>query len=232
MVVRSSYVKTYHHDTYAALERVKTSGSCTGKVVFITGAGTGIGKATARAFACASARAIFIAGRTESTLAKTKSELENDFPSVIVNYFVLDVCDAPKVAAAFHGAVQKANAKIDILVNNAGYIGNIEAMGDFDKLWTHFDINVKGFMIVVREFLNNAIEKGATLINISSGAAVISYIPGLCGYAASKLATFRLMQFLHNEEKDYRGLRVFNLQPGAIATAIAEEGKTVCVDTG
>ena len=232
MVGLHDYVETYRHDTYSALDKAPTSGSCSGKVVFITGAGTGIGKATARAFAAASARAIFVAGRTESTLASTKSEIQKAFPDTFIEYFVLDICDGPKVEAAFRSAVEKAKGPVDILVNNAAYISYMETMGDFNKIWTHFDVNVRGFLLVVQEFLKHTIEKGATLINVSSGAAVIEDVPGLSPYGASKLATLKFMDYLHNEEKDRRGLRVFSIQPGNVATAMAQEGKTVCDDSG
>jgi NAD(P)-dependent dehydrogenase (short-subunit alcohol dehydrogenase family) len=96
----------------------------------------------------------------------------------------------------------------------------------FESLWVQFDVNVRGSMLVVRQFIAQA-PMGATLINISSGGAIFDFVPGLAGYSASKLATLKLMEYLHQEEQ---GLRVFNIQPGVVATAMAKEGQSVCPD--
>lgn len=229
---RVNFVETFHHDLYPSLEKPLKARACEGKVVFITGAGTGIGKATAHAFARAGARHIFIAGRTEKTLAATKADIEQESPKTKVDYFVLDICDAAKVTATFQACVAKAGSPIDILVNNAAYISFQDALGDADKIWSHFEVNVRGFMNVVRDFLANAVEKSPTIVNVSSGAAVIEFKAGLCPYSASKLATLKIMDYLHNEEKDGRGTRIFSIQPGNVATAMAAEGKTICDDTG
>jgi len=230
MAYSRKYIQNFHHDTYPALQKPQEDRVCAGKVAFVTGAGTGIGKAAARAFANAGARAVFIAGRTETNLADTKAVITKEFPDTMVEYFVLDICDETKVAKAFKTAVEKAGVPVDVLINNAAYISYQTTNEDLDKLWRHFEVNVKGVMNVVREFLKNSVSHGATLVNVCSGAAILEYVPGLCPYSASKLAGLKLMDYLHNEEKDRRGLRVFNIQPGNVATAMAAVGKTVCDD--
>ena len=232
MPTRNDYVETFHNDSYPSLEKPIKARACEGKVVFIPGAGTGIGKATAHAFARAGAKHVFIAGRTEKTLAATKTDIEQASPKTKVDYFVLDICDTARVTETFKACVAKAGSPMDILVNNAAYISFQEALGDPDKIWQHFEVNVKGFMNVVRDFLANAVEKSPTIVNVSSGAAVIEYKDGLCPYSASKLATLKMMDYLHNEEKDGRGTRIFSIQPGNVATAMAAEGKTICADSG
>jgi shikimate 5-dehydrogenase len=72
MLTLEHYTKIHHHDTYPALKEAKTQNACKTKSVFITGAGTGIGKAIALSFARASADAVFLAGRTKATLEETQ----------------------------------------------------------------------------------------------------------------------------------------------------------------
>jgi NADP-dependent 3-hydroxy acid dehydrogenase YdfG len=233
LITRNTFTRTFHHDTYPALSESLPHHSSKGKTVFITGAGSGIGKATALAFSHAGASYIFIAGRTESSLLSTIAEIKGISPATKVSHFVLDICDSNSVSKAFSTAQTIAAKPLDILVNNAGYISAMEttASSDFDKFWQHFEVNVKGSMLVLRAFLQNSISQGATVINICSGAAILDFVPGLAGYSASKLATLKLMDYMHHEEAA-RDLRVFNVQPGVVPTEMAKEGKSNAKDTG
>ena len=224
------YTKLHHHDTYDAINESAPQNSCAGKSVLITGAGTGIGKAIAIAFARASARAVFLTGRTKATIDSTKAEIGIHAPNTIVECYSMDVANESQVNEAF-GAAAK-HGPIDILVNNAGYVAFLPTAGEvsFDTIWKHFEINTKGKLLCTFAFLKHARAQGATLIDVSSGAAVVNYADGLSAYSASKVATHKMMDYIHREEAE-RELRVFNVHPGIVPTAMAADGKQDVSDT-
>jgi shikimate 5-dehydrogenase len=74
------YTKIFHNFSYPAIEPSRPELSTAGKVVFITGGGSGIGPRIAHAFAKSGAAKIIIMGRTESSLLSTKNEVETEFP--------------------------------------------------------------------------------------------------------------------------------------------------------
>ena len=218
------YTKLHHHDTYDAIDETAPQNSCTGRSVFVTGAGTGIGKAIAIAFARAGAHAVFLTGRTKLTLDSTKAEIEKCAPKAIVECYAMDVTNESQVNEAFETAAK--HGPIDILINNAGYVAFLPKAVEtqLDILWKHFEVNVKGKLICTVAFLKHARAKAATLIDVSSGAAVVNFADGLSAYSASKVATHKMMDYVHREEAG-RELRVFNIHPGIVPTAMAADGK-------
>jgi FlaA1/EpsC-like NDP-sugar epimerase len=79
------FTKVWHTEPYPAISPTRPELSVTGKSVLITGGGTGIGAAIAKAFAAAGSTQIAIVGRTEKTLLATKQELETLFPGGLTN---------------------------------------------------------------------------------------------------------------------------------------------------
>lgn len=233
MLTLEHYTKTHHHDTYPALSEVKLERIYQKASVFITGAGTGIGQAIALAFARADAGAIFLAGRTRSTLKDTESKIHQISKKCMVECYVTDITDSDQVNEAFTRAHTALGGPIDVLVNNAGHVSYLDKTSDspFDKIWQHFEVNVKGSLLAIDAFLKHARPLGATLINVTSGAAVINFADGLSAYSSSKVATMKMVDYLNREEAG-RELRVFNLHPGVVPTAMAAEGKQNMQDTG
>jgi len=213
-----SFTNTYHHSRYSDIAPGKPALSAAGNVILITGGGTGIGKAIAAAFIEAQATAVMLVGRTEATLKETQAELSRKGTSSI-SYTLADITDPKAVEAAFSITIRLYGA-VDVLVNNAGYLSVHVPLGEssLDDYWRGFEINIKGPIVATQCFLKVA-RPGATLINISSGAAHIPYIPGYSGYSSAKLATARIMEYVHQENS---ALRVFNVQPGAIETNMAK----------
>lgn len=252
VVTRKNFTSNFHHDTYPALQARLGNVQVSNKAVFVTGSGTGIGAATALSFAKAGARAVFLSGRTLSTLEETEQQIKKMCPKVIVGKFVFDISEGPeKAEEVFSQARQLISGQpLDIFVNNAGFIASLptvprssadsskanghangNAKGDFDRYWRHFEVNVKGPLALAAAFLQHATPQDPTVINITSGAAVIDFVPGLSGYGASKLAALKMFSYLHYEQTD-RGLKVFHVHPGVVATAMAKEGNSKCDDTG
>ncbi|MCJ1377273.1 hypothetical protein MMC17_000365 [Xylographa soralifera] len=201
-----SFTKTYHSTSYDKIDEANPLISAAGKVVLVTGGGNGIGKAIAISFARAGARAIAIVGRTEATLLQAKTSIEEARTS-----------HRRSVLGRASGA-----RPIDVLVSNAGYLSEHVpvAASPLDDYWHAFEVNVKGGIIVAQAFLNGAAAASATFINVTSGVCHIPYIPGYSGYAASKLAMVKVMDYVQQENP---ALRVFNLQPGVIETDMSRK---------
>lgn len=216
----TTFVHTYHHTTYASISERDQSLCCKEKVVFITGGGRGIGRAIARSFAVARARGIFLIGRTKSDLQGTTDEIaklnETCNGNTIVHYAEADVTDVRAVAAAFRQAID-AFGQINVLIQNAGYLDAHRSIidSDLEDYWKSFEVNVRGGIIVIQEFLKVGPKAGDTIINIGSGAGHIPYIPGYSAYSASKLSLAKIVEYVQHENPH---LRVFNINPGAIAT--------------
>src|SRR5262245_24592687 len=143
-------------------------------IVFITGASSGIGAATARAFALSGARLVLAARRRER-LEALAAELNTE-----THLITLDVRDR----AAVHQAVEtvpSAFAAIDVLVNNAGLSRGLELLheGNEDDWDEMVDTNVKGLSYVTRVVLPGMVARGSGhVINLGSVAGHETYARG------------------------------------------------------
>jgi NAD(P)-dependent dehydrogenase (short-subunit alcohol dehydrogenase family) len=220
-----SFTEISHRSPYPDISPSNPILSARGKTILITGGGTGIGKAIATAFSEAQAAVVILIGRTEAHLKATQAELSlatttTTTTTTKVDYFVADITDQATVEMVFLTAFHRYG-KIDVLVNNAGYLSvhTSLAKSPLEDYWRGFEINIKGPIITTQAFLKIA-QAGATLINVTSGAAHISYIEGFSGYSAAKLAAVKIMEYVQHENPE---LRVFNLNPGFVETNMAKE---------
>ena len=211
-----SYTKTFHTEAYPAISPSRPELSTKGKVVLVTGGGSGLGPRIVHAFATSGSTKITIIGRTESTLLSTKKEVEAQHPGVKVLTFIADIVDAAAVNKAFE-ETKKELGPIDILVANAGYLPDIEplAKADVDEFWKGMEINVKGTLILSQAFAANA-SGSSTLISINTaGAHVPPLMPGMGGYIVSKIAASKLADCFASENPS---VRVMTVHPGALKT--------------
>jgi NADP-dependent 3-hydroxy acid dehydrogenase YdfG len=192
------------------------SQSLKGKIVFITGASSGIGAATALAFAAEGARLLLAARRT-GKLAEVAS-LAVEHGAAAVRTILLDVRDREAVQKAID-ELPPEWAAIDVLVNNAGlsrgldklYEGKIE---DWDEM---IDTNVKGLLHVSRAVVPGMVErKQGHVVNLGSTAGELTY-PNAAVYCASKAAERAINDGLR---QDLLGtpVRVTTVDPGMVET--------------
>lgn len=190
-----------------------------GKTALITGAGRGIGRATAIAFAKEGIN-VGLVGRTLENLQKVAEELKAY--DVKVAMATADVANNDSITAAVESIRAELGA-IDILVNNAG----ISKFGKFLELtpeeWTNIvDVNLKGVYYTTRAVLPEMIERQTgDIINISSTAGQKG-APITSAYSASKAAVIGMSESLMLEVRKHN-IRVVTLTPSTVATDMAVE---------
>ncbi|WP_201004217.1 3-ketoacyl-ACP reductase [Paenibacillus glycanilyticus] len=195
--------------------------SVAGKVALITGAGRGIGRAVAIAFAQEGIH-VGLVGRTLENLHKVAEELKPY--GVKVALASADVADLASITAAVE-SIRSELGVIDILINNAG-IGKFGGFMDLTpEEWTNIiDVNVKGVYYTTRAVLPEMIERNTgDIVNIASTAGQRG-APLTSAYTASKAAVIGLSESLMLEVRK-NNIRVITLTPSTVATDMAVELK-------
>ncbi|MFE0643248.1 SDR family NAD(P)-dependent oxidoreductase [Streptomyces sp. NPDC058877] len=184
-----------------------------GKVVVVTGAGTGIGRATARAFAAGGARVIAI-GRRSEPLRETAAGHDRIAP------LSLDITedDGPERLAR---AVAATHGRWDVLVNNAGIVhggplGTLAA----ETVTAQLATNLVAPALLTQAALPLLEASGGVVVNVSTSVGQRAW-PGNSVYAATK-AALELLTRSWAVELAPRGIRVVAVAPGAIDTPIGE----------
>ena len=188
------------------------------KTAFITGATSGIGKATAILFAEHKYRLI-LCGRRADRLEELQKELSG---YTEVHTLVFDVRDKNQVFNAIHSLPDNFFT-IDILINNAGNAHGLDPIqnGNSDDWDAMIDINVKGLLYVSKAIIPQMIErKSGHIINIGSTAAKEVYPNGNV-YCATKHAVDTLNHGMRMDLNPY-GIRVGAIHPGMVETEFSE----------
>ena len=193
-----------------------TKAKLAGAVVLITGASSGIGEATAFAFAAEGARLLLAARRLER-MQKAVPGLR-EAGATDVHVVALDVTSNSEVTRVLGGLPESWQA-IDILVNNAGLSRGLDKVQegkaeDWDEM---IDTNVKGLLYVTRAIVPGMVERGrGHVINLGSTAGEMTY-PGGAVYCASKAAERAINDGLR---QDLLGtpVRVTTVDPGMVET--------------
>ena len=184
------------------------------KTIFITGATSGIGKATAEVFAKQGHRLI-ICGRRKEVLDNLQIQLSN-FTDVYS--LVFDVRNQQEVENAINSLPEDWK-NIDVLVNNAGNAHGLEPISDANiSDWdAMMDGNVKGLLYVSQPIIKlMKANNSGHIVNISSVAARQTYANGTV-YCASKKAVDVISEGMRLELTEF-GIKVTNVQPGAVET--------------
>ena len=188
------------------------------KTVLVTGATSGIGKATARAFAKNKYKVI-LCGRRQDRLAQLQEELGQLTP---VTSLVFDVRDYNDVKRAIESLPTEFST-VDVLINNAGNAHGLDFIQDGDIAdWDAMvDINVKGLLYVSKVIIPMMVErKKGQIINIGSTAAKEVYPKGNV-YCATKHAVDALTAGMRMDLNQH-GIRVGAIHPGMVETEFSE----------
>ncbi|MFD0355725.1 SDR family NAD(P)-dependent oxidoreductase [Streptomyces sp. NPDC127110] len=192
----------------------KNSGSGQQRVVLVTGGGTGIGRATARAFAAAGERVVVV-GRRGEVLDGTAE----GFPGI--RPLVADV-SAPGGPERIVERVLAEHGRLDVLVNNAGIV-RAGALGGVsgDDVAAQLATNLVAPVLLTQAALPALEAAGAgVVVNVSTAVGQRGW-PGASVYAATKAALDTLTRSWAVELAP-RGVRVVGVAPGAVDTPIGE----------
>lgn len=186
------------------------------KVIMVTGAGTGMGRAAAARLAAEGAR-LALVGRRPEPLRKIADDIAASGGAALT--LACDIGDEQAVTRAVDETLARFG-RLDGLFANAGVLGEIRRLAettleDFDAV---LETNLRGTFLTIRHCLPH-LGGGAVLINASWTVAGV--MPGVGAYAGSKAALLALMRTLAVEEGE-RGIRVNAINPGIIFTPMAE----------
>ncbi|ALI26105.1 MULTISPECIES: SDR family oxidoreductase [Mycobacteriaceae] len=208
--------------------RAKLQENFQGKRCLITGAASGIGRATALALAAQGAE-LYLTDRDEVGLAQTVDDAKALGADVPVHR-ALDISDYDQVAA-FAADIHAAHSSMDVVMNIAG----ISAWGTVDQL-THqhwrsmIDVNLMGPIHVIETFLPPMVQarRGGHLVNVSSAAGIVA-LPWHSAYSASKYGLRGLSEVLRFDLARHR-IGVSVVVPGAVKTGLVQTVQIAGVD--
>ena len=184
------------------------------KTVLITGATSGIGKATAELLAKNNCRLI-LCGRNEQVLSQMKAHLSSTTEIFTLKF---DIRENMQVESAYN-SLPESWKTIDVLINNAGNAHGLETLeegniADWDAM---IDGNVKGVLYISKLIIPGMKhQKSGHIVNISSVAARQTNKNGIV-YSASKRAVDAISEGMRLELTEY-GVKVTNIQPGFVET--------------
>jgi 2-keto-3-deoxy-L-fuconate dehydrogenase len=190
-----------------------------GKTALVTGAASGIGEATARAFASAGARVYLADVDFDRGIAAADDIVDAGFAA---EFMELDVSDSSSCAAA-EAYVRHKDGGLDILVNNAGigHVGTIleTTSGDLDRLLA---VNVRGMFELTKQFIGGMIDrKYGVIINLASIGGVVAIRERLA-YCMTKFAVVGFTKCLALDHA-LQGIRANCICPGRVETSFVKK---------
>ena len=189
-----------------------------GKVVIITGGGTGIGRGVAMRLAALGCK-ILLCGRRSAPLDETLKDIQEQGGQAVA--VRADVSDEKDVERLVETAL-KEFGQVDILVNNAGIGGGGRIHAHDIHTWDQvMAVNLRGPFLTARAVLPLMREqKHGHIINISSESG-LEYYPGNGAYGVAKHALNALSEFIQRENQEL-GIRVDTICPGMVVTEMTE----------
>jgi NAD(P)-dependent dehydrogenase (short-subunit alcohol dehydrogenase family) len=190
-----------------------------GKVAIVTGASSGIGRATAKIFA-ENGFTVIAVGRSEKELFAVGKEVVSDTGSIKTH--LADVLEISQLDRVVSDTID-AHGRLDVLVNSAGIISNgtLEntALDDWDKMMA---VNLRSVFILSQKCVPHLIRSKGNIVNVSSVAGTRAF-PNVLAYCVSKAAIDQLTRCSALELAG-KGVRVNAVNPGVVVTNIHKRG--------
>ncbi|KAI2734564.1 hypothetical protein DTO013E5_9903 [Penicillium roqueforti] len=220
-----SYTKTTHSATYAGINLTQPSLSTAGKVVVITGASGGIGRATASSFAASGPRALILFGRRADALAETAALVRDSHPEVTIQTHEAELCDASSVRDAMNKVAAEFGG-IDILIHCAGVLAPVVPLLEADPatFLDGYKTTVVGSLVTAQAVVlaNKTVspneDKPITFINLTTAGIIFPPFAGMGAYVSSKMAAVKVLQSFAVENPQ---VRLHNVHPGFLETAMS-----------
>jgi NAD(P)-dependent dehydrogenase (short-subunit alcohol dehydrogenase family) len=191
----------------------------TGKVVIVTGASSGIGRATALLFAKSGSNVIAV-GRNEKELGSLREQAQGKKGSVKVH--LADIRETTQVERLVNDTIENFG-QIDVLINSAGIImnGTIEntTLDDWDKM---FDINLRSVFFMMQKCIPHLEKTKGNIVNVSSVAGTRSF-PNVLAYCVSKAGVDQMTRCAALELAP-KGVRVNAVNPGVVVSNLHKRG--------
>lgn len=239
-----SYTETLHNKTYPQIAPTLDHLSTAEKVVLITGASGGIGRATASSFAKSKPKALILLGRSnEKDLKETANSIRKLHGDLVVQEHLVDLSNFERVLEVFR-LVASEFGRIDILVHAAGILPDPDLLINAkpESFLDNYKTTVVGTLAVAMAFLevnpkpvaepeedkNSADPDGTkklakrifTFINLTSAGIFYTPYPKMGAYVSSKMAAFKLLESFAVENEH---LRLHQVHPGVIETAMSRQ---------
>jgi NAD(P)-dependent dehydrogenase (short-subunit alcohol dehydrogenase family) len=186
-----------------------------GKIVLVTGGGSGIGEASARLFAAEGASAVVIADRDTGGARRVADDIGAEAATV-------DITDEASVRALIDGIVER-HGRLDSALNNAGISGRLTNLVDLSlEAWHEMlAVNLTGAFLCLKHELRVMAAAGrGAIVNTASAAGVVPS-PGLAHYCAAKHGVLGLTKTAAKEHVT-AGIRVNAVLPGTTRTPMME----------
>lgn len=226
-VINGAIEKSMLQERYPLLQPF--GDTLTGKVIFVTGASRGIGKAFVESFLDSGASKVYAAvrnvefaeaafeGRTEKMQRSRKDGSEDKYVGGTVVPIRLDMSDHERIAE-----IATIASDVDIVINNAGVLTRtspLDGETTVEGLKYEMDVNVYGLARLAHAFAPVLERRGGQgiFVQLNSVASLRCAAPNMATYSASKAAAFSLTQALR-QELGALGVHVISVHPGPIAT--------------
>ncbi len=193
----------------------------TDKVVVVSGAGSGIGRASALAYAAAGAR-VHLVDLSDERLGATADEILARGGRATAH--VLD-CTDPKAVESFAREIMASEGRVDVLQNGVGLLVSGACHELAEDAWRRaLDVNLMSVVHALRAFVPHLVRQGrpAHVVNVASFAGLVPF-PYTAAYSASKAAVVGLSE-VARMELWRRGIFVTLVCPGAVRTRSLEHG--------
>ncbi|OAK93535.1 NAD(P)-binding protein [Phaeosphaeriaceae sp. SRC1lsM3a] len=229
-VRKTNVTKTVHQAPYDAISPTRAELNQAGKNILITGGGTGVGLATAKAFVQASASTVIILGRRTDVLDTARKTLEDEARlSKTTTKIIAQTCDISNFADvdALWQFFHDRELAIDVFVANAAVFQEAEPMISLgtERIWNMFETNTKASMYLAEKFVKLPGDGQKFIVNVTTGNIhgtkhpLVATFPA---YTLTKLAGTLYFQYLA-QELPHDKVQVLSYHPGLIFNSYWEQ---------
>ncbi|KAI1780026.1 putative NADP(+)-dependent dehydrogenase [Hypoxylon cercidicola] len=218
-----SYTKATYKATHPAISPALPALSTAGKVVLVTGASGGIGRAAAKSFAASGPKALVLLGRRRDALAETADQVRTAHGDVLIQTHAVDLCDAPALRAVME-AVAREHGGVDVLVHCAGVLAPVEPLltADPATFLDGYKTTVVGTLCAAQAVVlaNAHAGRPATFVNLTTAGILFPPFAGMGAYVSSKMAAVKLLEAFARENPS---VRLHHVHPGFLPTAMSAQ---------